>query len=158
MSGPQFGGQQRPVGFRSIPMRSKINDLQRSDHLLNLIRAREASEQMAASNTMPSNRILALSLSDILDARKSARSTKEIEEIAQSHGIDIQILQRVARFVNTPSIAPQNVTRVVGKDGEERTTMLVCEFDWHKWGSHNVSTKASWSEPLLDNEHAQIGF
>lgn len=90
-----------------------------------MIRAREASEQMAASNTVPSNRLLALSLSDVLDARKSARSTQEIEEIAKSYGMDVQTLQRVARFVNTPSVAPQDVTRVVGKDGEEKTTMLV---------------------------------
>lgn len=111
-----------------------------SDRSFNMIRAREASEQMAASNTVPSNRVLALSLSDVLDARKSARSTQEIGEIAQSYGMDIQTLQRVARFVNTPSVAPQNVTRIVGKDGEEKTTML-----------------ATWSEPLLDNEHKQIG-
>jgi N-glycosylase/DNA lyase len=91
-----------------------------------MIRAREASEQMATSNTAPPNRVLALSLSDILDARKSARSSKDIGEIAQSYGLDVQTLQRVGRFVNTPSVAPNDVTRVVGKDGEEKTTMVVC--------------------------------
>ncbi|KDN51750.1 hypothetical protein RSAG8_00298, partial [Rhizoctonia solani AG-8 WAC10335] len=133
-----------------------------------MIRAREESEQMAASNTMPANRILALSLSDLLDARKSARSTKEIGEIAKSYGMDVQTLQSVARksarstkeigeiaksygmdvqtlqsvarFINTPSADPKNVTRIVGKDGEEKTTMV-----------------ASWSEPQLDHEHQRIG-
>ncbi|KAH7340793.1 hypothetical protein B0J17DRAFT_627110 [Rhizoctonia solani] len=104
------------------------------------IRVREESEQMAALNTLPSNRVLALSLSDLLDARKSAKSTKEIGEIAKSYGMDVQTLQSVARFVNTPSVDPKNVTRVVGKDGEEKTTMV-----------------ASWSEPLLDHEHQRIG-
>ncbi|KAG8764286.1 hypothetical protein FRC11_005090 [Ceratobasidium sp. 423] len=111
-----------------------------SDRSFNMIQAREESEQMAASNTIPSNRVLALSLSDLLDARKSARSTKEIGEIAKSYGVDAQTLQSIARFVNTPSVDPKNVTRVVGKDGEEKTTMV-----------------ASWSEPLLDNEHQRIG-
>ncbi|KAG8721344.1 hypothetical protein FRC08_013889 [Ceratobasidium sp. 394] len=106
-----------------------------------MIRAREASEQMAASpSTIPSNRLLALSLSDILDARKSASSSKEISEIARSYGMDAKTLERVARFVNTPSVAPGDVTRTVGKDGEEKTTML-----------------ATWSEPLLDEEHKRIG-
>jgi hypothetical protein len=81
---------------------------------------------MAASpSTVPSNRLLALSLSDILDARKSASSSVEISEIARSYGMDAKTLERVARFVNTPSVAPQDVTRTVGKDGEEKTAMLV---------------------------------
>ncbi|CAE7227127.1 unnamed protein product [Rhizoctonia solani] len=111
-----------------------------SDSSFNMIRAREESEQLAASGILPSNRVLALSLSDLLDARKSARSSKEIEEIAKSYGMDAQTLQNVARFVNTPSVDPKNVTRVVGKEGEEKTTMV-----------------ASWSEPLLDHEHQRIG-
>ncbi|KAG8713909.1 hypothetical protein FRC09_018182 [Ceratobasidium sp. 395] len=112
-----------------------------SDKSLNMIRAREASEQMAASpSTVPSNRLLALSLSDVLDARKSASSSREISEIARSYGMDAKTLERVARFVNTPSIAPENVTRAVGKDGEEKTTML-----------------ATWSDPLLDEERKRIG-
>jgi ABC-type ATPase with predicted acetyltransferase domain len=86
---------------------------------------------MAASNTVPSNRMLALALSDVLDARKSASSTQEIGEIAKSYGMDSETLQRVARFVNTPSVAPQNVTRVVGKDGEEKTTMVVRTINMH---------------------------
>ncbi|KAG9126373.1 hypothetical protein FRC07_003679 [Ceratobasidium sp. 392] len=112
-----------------------------SDKSFNMIRAREASEQMAASpSTVPSNRLLALSLSDVLDARKSASSSREISELARSYGIDAKTLERVARFINTPSVAPENVTRTVGKDGEEKTTML-----------------ATWSEPLLDEEHKRIG-
>ncbi|KAF8610224.1 hypothetical protein BDV93DRAFT_601269 [Ceratobasidium sp. AG-I] len=122
---PQLGDRVRP----------------QSDRSFNLIRAREASEQMAASpSTVPSNRVLALSLSDILDERKSASSSAEIAKIAGNYGMDVQTLERVARFVNTPSIAPQDVTRTVGKDGEEKMTML-----------------ASWSEPLLDNEHKRLG-
>ncbi|CAE6436990.1 unnamed protein product [Rhizoctonia solani] len=121
---PQLGQQLRP----------------QSDRSFNMIRAREESEQMAASNTMPPNRALALSLSDLLDARKSAKSTQEIGEIAKSYGMDAQTLQSVARFINTPSVDPKNVTRVVGNDGEEKTTMV-----------------ASWSEPLLDHEHQRIG-
>ncbi|CAE6392491.1 unnamed protein product [Rhizoctonia solani] len=111
-----------------------------SDRSLNMIRAREESEQMAASNTMPTNRVLALSLSDLLDARKTAKSTQEIDEIAKSYGVNAQTLQSVSRFVNTPSVDPKNVTRIVGNDGEEKTTMT-----------------ASWSEPLLDHEHQRIG-
>ncbi|KAG8747652.1 hypothetical protein FRC10_000195 [Ceratobasidium sp. 414] len=89
---------------------------------------------------MPSNRLLALSLSDILDARKSASSSKEVSEIARSRGIDAKTLEHLVRFINTPSVAPGGVVRTVGKDGEERTTML-----------------ATWSEPLLDEEHRRIG-
>ncbi|KAJ1309852.1 hypothetical protein OPQ81_006617 [Rhizoctonia solani] len=131
-------GQLGQVQVPNLQLGQKLRP--QSDHSFNMIRAREKSEQMAASNTMPSNRVLALSLSDLLDARKSARSTKEIVEIAKSYGMDVQTLQSVARFVNTPSVDPKNVTRVVGRDGEEKTTMI-----------------ASWSEPLLDHEHKRIG-
>lgn len=116
---------------------------------------------MAASpSTVPSNRLLALSLSDILDERKSASSSAEIAKIAGTYGMDAQTLERVARFVNTPSVAPQNVTRTVGKDGEERTTMLVsldlCGASLLLIISM-VHSQASWSEPLLDNEHKRVG-
>ncbi|CAE6520707.1 unnamed protein product [Rhizoctonia solani] len=138
---PQFMSNLGQLGQVRVPNPQLGQRLRpQSDHSFNMIRAREESEQMAASNTIPSNRVLALSLSDLLDARKSARSTQEIGEIAKSYGVDAQTLKSVARFVNTPSVDPKGVTRVVGKDGEEKTTMV-----------------ASWSEPLLDNEHQRIG-
>ncbi|CAE6416523.1 unnamed protein product [Rhizoctonia solani] len=138
---PHFMSKLSQLGQVQVPNPQVGQRLRpQSDRSLDMIRAREESEQMAASNTIPSNRILALVLSDMLDARKSASSTKEIGEIAKSYGVDTQTLQNVARFINTPSIDANNVTRIVGKDGEEKTTMV-----------------ATWSEPLLDNEHQRIG-
>ncbi|CAE6457416.1 unnamed protein product [Rhizoctonia solani] len=138
---PHFMSKLSQLGQVQVPNPQLGQRLRpQSDNSFNMIRAREESEQMAASNTMPSNRVLALSLSDLLDARKSAKSTREISEIAKSYGMDVETLQNVARFINTPSVDPKNVTRVVGKDGEEKTTMV-----------------ASWSDPLLDHEHQRIG-
>ncbi|QRV86682.1 hypothetical protein RhiJN_14700 [Ceratobasidium sp. AG-Ba] len=139
---PHFMNKLSRIGQVQVPNPQLADRIRpQSDRSFNMIRAREASEQMAASpSTIPSNRLLALSLSDILDARKSASSSREIAEIAKKYGMDAQTLERIARFVNTPSIAPENVTRTVGKDGEEKTTM-----------------QATWSDPLLDQEHKRIG-
>ncbi|CAE6460229.1 unnamed protein product [Rhizoctonia solani] len=140
---PHFMSKLTQLGQVQVPnpqLAQRLRSGQRSDRSFDMIRAREESEKMAASNTIPSNRVLALALSDLLDARKSASSTKEIGEIAKSYGVDVQTLQNVTRFINTPSVDPKNVARIVGKDGEEKTTMV-----------------ATWSEPLLDNEHQRIG-
>ncbi|CAE6516720.1 unnamed protein product [Rhizoctonia solani] len=138
---PHFMSKLSQLGQVQVPNPQLGQRLRpQSDRSFETIRAREESEQVAALNTLPSNRVLALSLSDLLDARKSAKSTKEIGEIAKSYGMDVQTLQSVARFVNTPSVDPKDVTRIVGKDGEEKTTMV-----------------ASWSGPLLDHEHQRIG-
>ncbi|CEL51888.1 hypothetical protein RSOLAG1IB_00425 [Rhizoctonia solani AG-1 IB] len=123
---PYFMSKLSQIGQVQVPnpqLRERLRP--QSDRSFDMIRAREESEQMAASNTIPSNRILALALSDLLDARKSASSTKEIDEIAKTYGVDIQTLRNVSRFVNTPSVDPKNITRIVGKDGEEKTTMVV---------------------------------
>jgi len=104
-------------------------DASRTQHVF---QTRLRSEAEARSSRPVQNRLLASSLLDLLQERKSATSTSESELLAQKYGIDLEKLQSVARFVNSPSIDEQSVKKTVGEDGVEQVTM-----------------KAAWMDPKL---------
>lgn len=69
--------------------------------------------------------MLAASLHELLEERKSVSSMEELNKLAKRYDIDITKLQSVARFVNSPSVAEGTVKRTVGDDGAERITWNV---------------------------------
>ncbi|KAA1471341.1 hypothetical protein DENSPDRAFT_776207 [Dentipellis sp. KUC8613] len=87
--------------------------------------SRAQSEADAASSHAPRNRLLAASLSDLLDQRKYATSRKELEKFAEQYGIEVQKLESVARYVSTPSVDEKTAIRMVEDNGEESITMVV---------------------------------
>ena len=66
----------------------------------------------------------AASLSDLLDARKDARTRAEVERLAKTYSIDIGVLNSLVKVVNTPSVGERTTIRSV-ENGEERVTSKV---------------------------------
>lgn len=96
------------------------------------------SEAEASSMQSTRNRLLASSLSELLEARKSMTNPAELETLAKRYKIDVEKLQELCRVVNTPSIDENTVVRTTAKDGEEILTMT-----------------ARWVEPVLPSRMAR---
>jgi len=76
----------------------------------------------------------AASLAELLDDRKLAASKEDIEQIARRYNIDVDVLQHLVGYVNTPSVGEGSVVRTVApENGAERITM-----------------KAVWIEPNIN--------
>lgn len=71
--------------------------------------------------------MLAMTLSDLLDERKHVATRKELMSLAERYGIDVEKLESVARFVNTPTVEDGSVRTVTDSDGNEKVTMLVSD-------------------------------
>ncbi|KAJ7489893.1 hypothetical protein B0H11DRAFT_2229405 [Mycena galericulata] len=94
--------------------------------------SRVRSENEAATTLQTQNRVQAPMLSRLLDERKSIRTRRDMEFLAKRFGLDLQKLDAVSDFLNTPSVHQKSTVRVNGKDGEERQIM-----------------RAVWVEPRL---------
>ena len=90
-----------------------------------MYRTRDISEQQAASARPVRNRMDAGTLSTLLDDRKFVTSRTELEQLAARYNLDVAVLERLTRFVNSPSIGEGTVVRTVGDDGQEKITMQV---------------------------------
>lgn len=102
-----------------------------ANHMFN---SRLQSETEAASSTPTLNRIHAARLSHLLDERKSIRTTRDVEFLAQRFGVELGKLDAIAKFLSTPSVAQASVVRLSTRDGDNRQIM-----------------KAVWMEPRLKN-------
>lgn len=91
------------------------------------LQSRLQSEQQASSSQGTRNRIVAAALMDLLDAKKalSATDSNGLQALAEKYNIDLEKLQRVSQYVNSPTVDPESVVRKVNEDGSERTTMKV---------------------------------
>jgi hypothetical protein len=89
-----------------------------------MFNSRVQSENEAAAGGPTPNRVQASQLSQLLDERKAIRSRRDMEFLAKRYGIDVEKLENVAKFVNTPSVEAQSTTRVPVKN-EERPIMRV---------------------------------
>lgn len=86
--------------------------------------SRQQSEEQALSYTQVQNRMSAAALSDLLDARKDAKSSKELEELSKEYAIDLPLLKAVAKHVNSPSVGERTTTRMVENGAEKVTTQV----------------------------------
>lgn len=93
-----------------------------------MFQSRAESEVEAAAPRLARNHLHAPSLSQLLDERKGARSAGDVEVLARKWGVDVEKLESVARFVNSPSVQGGRASRIVGKDGEESLVMEVSFF------------------------------
>jgi len=89
----------------------------------------QTSEDQAASSTITPNHLLASSLSELLDARKSVSSAEELVALAKTYKIEPATLERLARHINTPSVSQAGVTLALDGDGGERATMTAIWVD-----------------------------
>ncbi|KIK93161.1 hypothetical protein PAXRUDRAFT_530614 [Paxillus rubicundulus Ve08.2h10] len=97
--------------------------LRAASDVQNMYRSRMQSEAEASSTRSTRNRLLASSLSELLEARKSMASPAELETLAERYKIDVEKLHELCRVVNTPSIDEDTVVRTTAKDGEQFLTM-----------------------------------
>ncbi|KAF9227975.1 hypothetical protein BS17DRAFT_414648 [Gyrodon lividus] len=151
--GPSLPRPERPLAFESkseaaieadakdLQFMSKLNQLGpvRVDHHMQTVRAardirdmyrsRVQSETEASSMQSTRNRLLASSLFELLEARKSMVNPAEQETLAKRYQIDVEKLQELCRVVNTPSIEKSTVVRTTDIDGEELLTMTAHWLD-----------------------------
>ncbi|KAJ7343665.1 hypothetical protein DFH08DRAFT_873334 [Mycena albidolilacea] len=123
---------------------SKLSQLGpvRVDHHMQTVRTAELAKQMfdsrvqsenqATASAPTQNRLQAPKLATLLDERKSIRTARDMEFLAQRFGVDLEQLDAISKFVNTPSVQANSAVRVTSKDGQEKQTI-----------------KAVWIEPRL---------
>jgi len=87
--------------------------------------SRMRSEAEALSLQSTKNRLLASSLTELLEARKSITNSAELEMLAKRYHMDATKLEQISRVVSTPSIDESTVVRTTDKHGEEDLTMMV---------------------------------
>ncbi|KAF8559528.1 hypothetical protein OG21DRAFT_1480297 [Imleria badia] len=95
----------------------------------NMYRSRIRSEAEASGLQTTKDRLLASSLTELLEARKSITGSAELEALAKQYHIDVAKLEQISRVVNTPSIDESTVVRTMGKHGEESVTMMARWID-----------------------------
>jgi len=113
------------VNHHMQPVRPKVTETHQ------LFKSRRESEHEAASPRPVHNRLHAATLSELLDKRKSAKSAQDVEQLAKQYDIDIAKLEKLARFVNTPSVQRGTAVRTVEKDGEESIVMTAVWIEPH---------------------------
>jgi arginine repressor len=90
-----------------------------------MYRSRLQSEVEASPSHSTRNRLLAASLSELLESRKTVKSQTELQALAERYDIDVTKLTELARFINTPSIDESTIVKTMSQDGEEIVTMMV---------------------------------
>ncbi|TFK42881.1 hypothetical protein BDQ12DRAFT_297172 [Crucibulum laeve] len=104
-----------------------------------LFKSRAQSEFEGASSQPTKNFIHAPSLSELLDERKGAKTREDLEILAEKYGIDVERMENLTRFVNTPSVDRGATVKTVGKDGDE-----------------SIIIPAVWIEPSIKESPVRI--
>ncbi|KAG1877626.1 hypothetical protein DFJ58DRAFT_850877 [Suillus subalutaceus] len=129
---PQFMSKLSQLGpvrvdhhMRSVrPVRNLVLDSSQADYVQQMHRSRLQSEVEALPSHSTQNRLLASSLSELLEARKTVKSQAELQALAEQYHIDVTQLDKLAKFINTPSIDESTIVRSTNQDGEETLTMM----------------------------------
>ena len=86
------------------------------------------SKSMPSSSQPTKNTLYAFSLSDLLDKRKSTHSKQDIEALSEEFGVEIDTLDRLTCFVNSPSIDSSSIRPAKEKSEEEGFVATVSIF------------------------------
>jgi crotonobetainyl-CoA:carnitine CoA-transferase CaiB-like acyl-CoA transferase len=87
-------------------------------------RPRSESEKSVSHDTTH-NHLEVSALFDLLEERKLVRNHQGLVQLAERYGVDLEKLENVARYVNTPSIDEGTRVKRIGENGEETVTMSV---------------------------------
>ncbi|TFY78019.1 hypothetical protein EWM64_g5994 [Hericium alpestre] len=118
---PQFLANLNRLG--PVRVDHHMQSVKLQENVQQQFKTRADSEVQASSSHAPRNRLLAASLSELLEQRKYLATRDELAKLADQHGIDPDKLENVARFVNTPTVEEGSVIRSVDENGEEKLTM-----------------------------------
>ncbi|KAG2349406.1 hypothetical protein BDR05DRAFT_900781 [Suillus weaverae] len=119
---PQFMSKLSQLG--SVRVDHHMRSVRPADYVQQMYRSRLQSEVEALPSHSTQNRLLASSLSELLESRKTVQSQAELQALAEQYHIDFAKLDELARFVNTPSIDESTIVRSTNHDGEETLTMM----------------------------------
>ncbi|EPQ58430.1 hypothetical protein GLOTRDRAFT_35646 [Gloeophyllum trabeum ATCC 11539] len=114
----------RTVSGLNPTLRYFRRDNRQADSINRGFQSRQQSDAQAASSQPVRNRLLAPALSALLEERKHVTSRQDLEKLATQYAVDVDKLDRLARYVNSPSIDETTRTRVLEND-EERITVKV---------------------------------
>ncbi|EEB96770.1 hypothetical protein MPER_04041, partial [Moniliophthora perniciosa FA553] len=89
-----------------------------------LLESRMRSDQEENSPHTFRHRVSGPTLTFLLDQRKSGASIEEVKNLANKHGVDLEKLESVSRYVNSVSIQNGSIVRTVGQDGEENVSVM----------------------------------
>ncbi|KAJ3531944.1 hypothetical protein NMY22_g7945 [Coprinellus aureogranulatus] len=84
-----------------------------------LFQSRAASESEASSLKPLHNHLYAGSLHELLDARKSVTSRRDLESLARKYNLDVEKLEKLSRVVNSPSVDSRLNVKTVDTNGDE---------------------------------------
>ncbi|KAJ3564476.1 hypothetical protein NP233_g8269 [Leucocoprinus birnbaumii] len=85
-------------------------------HEQDLEATRQSSRQAG-----PSTQLNTTQLVNVLNARKGAADPEAVKNVTREMGIDFGKVERIARFVNTPSVSKEGVRTTVDNMGNEQT-------------------------------------
>lgn len=128
---PQFMSKLNQLG--PVRVDHHMRSVRPADYIQQMHRSRLQSEVEALPSHSTQNRLLASSLSELLEARKVVKSQADLQALAEQYHTDVTKLVELATFINTPSIDESTIVRSKNQDGEETLTM-----------------KARWIDPKLE--------
>jgi hypothetical protein len=121
--------------------------VQEANSTTRLFESRAKAE--AAASEPSRNRLYAFVLSDLLDRRKAVRSRQELEKLAKEFNIDMDKLESLAQFVNSPSIDKATIRPIAGKSEEDGFMAEVSFSSFYLW-SHVADNTSPVAAGCLD--------
>ncbi|KAG2061487.1 hypothetical protein BDR06DRAFT_946930 [Suillus hirtellus] len=119
---PQFMFKLNQLG--PVRVDHHMRSVRPADYAQQMHRSRLQSEMEASPSRSTRNRLLASSLSELLESRKTVKSQAELQALAEQYHIDVTKLNELAKFVNTPSIDESTIVKSTNQEGEETLTMM----------------------------------
>jgi len=119
---PQFMFKLNQLG--PVRVDHHMRSVRPADYAQQMHRSRLQSEMEASPSHSTRNRLLASSLSELLESRKTVKSQAELQALAEQYHIDVTKLDELAKFVNTPSIDESTIVKSTNQEGEETLTMM----------------------------------
>ncbi|KAK7015021.1 hypothetical protein R3P38DRAFT_2544126 [Favolaschia claudopus] len=118
---PQFLSKLNQLG--TVKVDHHMQTVRTADLTKKMFDSRVQSETQADSATHTQNRLHATRLTLLLNERKSVRTRRDMEFLAQRYGVDLNKLDAIAKFVSTPSVQANSGLRVQTSDGQEQRIM-----------------------------------
>ncbi|KAI0029868.1 hypothetical protein K488DRAFT_55431 [Vararia minispora EC-137] len=86
--------------------------------------SRRQADEDASHTQTPRNRLWTFMLATVLEKRNQLRSRDELRALADEYNMDIDVLERVGRFINVPTVQ-ETGTAMLGQGGNRPTTLVV---------------------------------
>ncbi|KAM0792316.1 hypothetical protein ACM66B_005001 [Microbotryomycetes sp. NB124-2] len=134
---PNFMANLNKLGQVQVP-RSQFAP-KRDNEMVNILqRRRKTEDELAEATTSSPKHMSAGHLANLLDERKSKKSSQEIKDLCKEYGVDYDVVESLAQHINTPSISRIPLPTSVDKDDDKDRHLGV------------------WVDPQFDSSPKQI--